>query len=328
MPRTPMPFPGGRRLAGTVVVIAGASSGIGRATAQRLARGGAHLVLAARRADTLEVVRAECERLGAEAIAVPTDVTDAAAVKALADAARARFGRIDAWINNAGVGAVGPFEQVPAESHAQTIRTNLLGHLHGAHAAIPVSKRQGSGILVNLLSVGSWVPTPFAASYAASKHGLRGLTESLRAELQDWPDIHVCDVFPALVDTPGLRHAANHSGHRIEAGGPVTSPFEVAEVIAALLRRPRASAPVGWAAHALRLASAIAPGPLRRVAGWGMRRGLERAPKAAPADGNLFTPPADHGVYGGLRTEPRIQVPAKAWMAAAGILGFWLARRR
>jgi short-subunit dehydrogenase len=316
------------RIQGAVVVIAGASSGIGRATAQRLARDGAHLVLASRREDTLEPVRAECERLGAEAIAVPTDVTDAAAMQALADAARARFGRIDVWINNAGVGVIGPFDEVPAESHAQTIRINLLGQLNGAHAVLPTFKRQRAGVLVNLLSIGSFVPTPYAASYAASKTGLRGFTESLRAELQDWPDIHVCDVFPAIVDTPGLRHAANHSGHGISAGGPISSPFEVADTIAALIRRPRNTALVGWSARAMRLVSAIAPAPLRWTMGKVMQKGLGSAPKAAPSDGNLFTAPADHGVYGGYRTEPAIRIPTKAWMAAAGILGFWLARRR
>ena len=311
------------RIQGSVVVIAGASSGIGRATAQHLARHGAHLVLASRRAETLEVVRGECERLGAEVIAVPTDVTDAAAV---------RFGRIDVWINNAGVGTVGPFDEVPIEEHEQTIRTNLLGQVNGAHAALPVFKRQGNGVLINLLSIGTWVPTPFASSYAASKAGLRGFTESLRAELQDRPDIHVCDVFPSVVDTPGLRHGANHTGHRIEVGGPITSPFEVAEAVASLIRRPRDSAVIGVAAWASRLAAAVAPKPLRWAVGVVMKRGLSIGAKgdgarAEGSAGNLFAAPEDHAVYGGFRKKPAVKIPPKAWMAAAGIIGFWLARR-
>jgi len=316
------------RIEGAIVVIAGASSGIGRATAQLLARRGAHLVLASRRADTLETVRAECERLGAEAIAFPTDVTNATAVGQLAEAARIRFGHIDAWINNAGIGAIGPFEEVPAEAHAQTIRTNLLGIVNGAHAVLPLFKRQQRGVLINTLSIGSWVPTPFAASYAASKAGARAFTESLRAELQDWPGIHICDVFPAIVDTPGLRHGANHSGHRINAGGPMTSPFQVAEAIASLIEEPRNAAVVGPAAWAMRLASTIAPGPLRWAMGKVMRRGLAHAPAAPASNGNLFTPPADHAVYGGFRKEAAIRIPTKAWLATAGIIGFWLARRR
>jgi len=316
------------RIPGAVVVIAGASSGIGRATAQLLARRGAHLVLASRRPDTLEVVRAECERLGAEAIAFPTDVTDAFAVRQLAEAARIRFGRIDVWINNAGIGAIGPFEEVPIEAHARTVQTNLMGGIHGAHAVLPLFKRQGHGVLVNTLSIGSWVPTPFAASYAASKAGARAFSESLRAELQDRPEIHVCDVFPAVVDTPGLHHGANHSGHRIEVGGPVTSPFTVAETIAGLIENPRNAAPVGASAWAMRMVSTLAPTPLRWAMGKVMRRGLGKAPKAAPTDGNLFTAPTDHGVYGGLRKEAAVRIPPKAWWAAAGIIGFWFVRRR
>lgn len=316
------------RISGAVVVIAGASSGIGRATAQLLARRGAHLVLASRRADTLETVREECERLGAEAIAFPTDVTDAGAVQQLAEAARIRFGRIDVWINNAGIGAIGPFEEVPVEAHAQTVRTNLLGGIHGAHAVLPVFKRQRHGVLISTLSIGSWVPTPFAASYAASKAGARAFTESLRAELQDWADIHVCDVFPAVVDTPGLSHGANHTGHRIEVGGPVTSPFVVAEAIASLIEEPRNAAVVGPAAWAMRLASTVAPGPLRWAMGKVMRRGLGQAPRAGASDGNLFAAPADHEVYGGLRKEAAFKVPPKAWLTLAGIAAFLFARRR
>ena len=316
------------RISGAVVVIAGASSGIGRATAQLLARRGAHLVLASRRADTLETVREECERLGAEAIAFPTDVTDAGAVQQLAEAARIRFGRIDVWINNAGIGAIGPFEEVPVEAHAQTVRTNLMGGIHGAHAVLPVFKRQRHGVLISTLSIGSWVPTPFAASYAASKAGARAFTESLRAELQDWADIHVCDVFPAVVDTPGLSHGANHTGHRIEVGGPVTSPFAVAEAIASLIEEPRNAAVVGPAAWAMRLASTVAPGPLRWVMGKVMRRGLGQAPRAGASDGNLFAAPADHEVYGGLRKEAAFKVPPKAWLTLAGIAAFLFARRR
>lgn len=316
------------RIQGSVVVIAGASSGIGRATAQLLAREGAHLVLASRREDTLGTVRAECERLGAEAIAVPTDVGDAEAVKRLAEAARARFGRIDVWINNAGVGVIGPFEEVPAEAHERTIRTNLLGQINGAHAVLPIFKGQRQGVLVNTLSIGSWVPTPFASSYAASKRGLRGFTESLRGELHDWPDIQVCDIFPSVVDTPGLRHGANHTGHRINVGGPMTSPFEVAEAIASVIRRPRNAVPVGLMAAGLRVLATLAPAPMRWAAGVMLKKGIGSAPPAGISDGNLFHAPADHGVYGGFSTGAAIKVPPKAWLAAAGIIGFLILRRR
>jgi NAD(P)-dependent dehydrogenase (short-subunit alcohol dehydrogenase family) len=147
-----------------VVVITGASSGIGRATALAFARQRARLVLAARNAEALELVAAQCSRLGAQTLVVPTDVADAKAVRALAAAALRRFGGIDVWVNNVGVGAVGRFEATPMEAHRRIIESNLLGHMHGAHAVLPHFRNQGSGVLVNMISLGGWLPTPYAGA--------------------------------------------------------------------------------------------------------------------------------------------------------------------
>jgi short-subunit dehydrogenase len=114
---------------------------------------------------------------------VPTDVGDPEAVRQLARRAIDAFGKIDIWVNNAGVGAVGRFVDTPIELHDQVVRTNLFGYLHGAHAVLPHFVERGRGVLINNLSFGAWVPAPFAAAYSASKFGLRGLTEALRAEL-------------------------------------------------------------------------------------------------------------------------------------------------
>lgn len=158
----------------SVIVITGASSGIGRATALAFAHQGASLVLASRNREALEAVATECNDAGGRAIVVPTDVTDAGAVQALADAALERFGHIDVWINNVGVGAVGLFDATPLEAHRRVIESNLMGHMHGAYAVIPHFRARGRGTLINMISLGGWVSAPYAAAYTASKFGLRG----------------------------------------------------------------------------------------------------------------------------------------------------------
>src|SRR5688500_15701818 len=132
-----------------VVVITGGSSGVGRATAHAFARRGAQLVLAARSAGPLEDTARECVRLGGEAIAVAADVADPDAMRRLARAAVERFDGIDVWINNAGLGVVGRFDEVPIEAHRRVIETNLLGYLHGAHAVLPQFIEQGAGVQIN-----------------------------------------------------------------------------------------------------------------------------------------------------------------------------------
>ncbi|MCR5867870.1 SDR family oxidoreductase [Aquincola sp. J276] len=207
---------GSRALGSRVVVLTGASSGIGRATALALAEQGATVVLAARDRAALEAVAAECERRGGEALAVPTDVVDAAAVRALADAAISRFGSIDVWINNAGVGVVGRFDEIPIAVHRRVVETNLLGEMNGAHAAVQHFRQQQRGTLINMVSIGAWAPTPYAVAYTASKFGLRGFSEALRAELRDLPDVHVCEVYPTFVDTPGFQNGGNYTGRRLK----------------------------------------------------------------------------------------------------------------
>ena len=154
-----------------VVVITGASSGIGLATAQAFARRGAKLVLAARGAESLEDAAEECRRLGADAIAVPTDVSDEPSVERLAAAAIAEFGCIDVWVGAASVYSYGTFERTPAEVFRKIVETNLLGQVSGARAALPRFREQGSGTLILVGSVYSKVTSPYVSPYIAASSG-------------------------------------------------------------------------------------------------------------------------------------------------------------
>lgn len=316
-----------RNLDSAIVVITGASSGIGRATAQAFAQQGACLVLAARDKAALDDTVAECLLLGGRAIGVPTDVTLMESVSQLAERAlEFGHGRIDIWINNAGIGAVGKFDETPFEAHERVVQTDLLGYLRGAYAVVPVFKRQGSGVLINTLSVGSWVPLPYAVAYSAAKSGLRGFTEALRGELTRWSDIHVCDVYPAFIDTPGLRDGGNYSGRTIKPTPPVYDARKVARAILSMARYPRKSTTVGQAATVLRAAHALVPG-YARLSRIFMDRALSRMEPVEHSSGNLFSPPSgNRSVDGGWR-RPDERMVVAATSAAALVFGAYLYRR-
>ncbi len=279
-----------RPIEGTSVVITGASSGIGRATALAFARRGANLVLAARREDLLVEVARECERGGGRAIAVATDVTDSEAVTRLAAAAVAAFGGLDTWVNVAGTGVFGAFEDADAALHRQTIEVNLIGAMHGAAAALPVFKRAGRGVLISTVSMGGWAPVPFAPAYTASKFGLRGFNASLRQQFATSEDIHVCGVFPAMVDTPGLDHVANVSGKRIDPGPFLYKPEDVAEIIVGVARNPRGEVAVGWPARAGQVAYGLAPRLTELATGAVFRWLVGRARPAPRTAGAVLEP--------------------------------------
>lgn len=319
------------QLRNALVVITGASSGIGRCAAHEFARHGARLVLAARDDEALVSVVQECERLGARALAVPTDVTRNEAMENLAErAADFGDGRIDIWVNNAGVGAVGCFEDTPLAVHEQVVQTDLLGYLRGAYVVLPYFKAQTSGILINTLSLGSWVAQPYAAAYSAAKYGLRGLTEALRGELVRWPGIHVCDIYPAVMDTPGFRDGGNFTGRELSPPPPRYDPRRVAEAMVRMALNPRASVTVGSAATLLRLGHFLIPG-FAQISALVVGRALKHGRRAPNSTGNLFQcPSGERRIDGGWRTQAG-DLPLPGLLvgtAAALLLGWGLLRLR
>jgi short-subunit dehydrogenase len=319
-----------RTLAGALVVITGASSGIGRATAQAFACQGARLVLAARDAEALREAVEECRQRGAEAIAVTTDVTLSDSVGRLAsEAAQFGGGRIDIWINNAGVGAVGSFDETPMEAHEQVLQTDLLGYLRGAHAALPYFKQQNAGVLINTLSVGSWLAQPYAVAYSTAKFGLLGFCRALRAELRGWPGIHVCELFPAVVDTPGFRDAGNYAGRSLKLPPLLSDPRNVAEAMVSLALNPRARLSVGPVAKLMRLERFALP-LFEPLYAWAASLALRRAERVPTSSGNLFHPPTGpRRIDGGWRShKPVSRTLLLAGGGALVLLGVLMARRR
>jgi NAD(P)-dependent dehydrogenase (short-subunit alcohol dehydrogenase family) len=281
-----------RKIEESVVVITGASSGLGRATALAFACEGATVVLGARREEALRKTAEECEQAGGRALAVPADVTNEEDIRALAGRAEEVFGRIDVWINNAGVYCLGRFDAVPVEIHRRVIETNLLGVVYGSHAALSRFRRQGHGVLINVSSILAKVPMPYTNTYIASKHGILGLGKSLRQELylEGTRDIHVCTVMSATLDTPLLHHTANYTGRNVRAVPPVYAAERAAMVILDLARRPRRETFVGTSAPTMSLQQAFWPGVAEAalaIMADRLQLGRKPAPRTA---GNLFEP--------------------------------------
>ena len=326
-----------RRIEDSVVVLTGAASGIGLATAYALANRGAALVLAGRQADALEAVAAECRERGIQAMAVPTDVADESQVQALARRAAESFGRIDLWINNAAVTAFGSVTELPMHIFRRVIETNLYGYLHGIRAALPIMREQGSGTIVNVLSGVVFAPQPFTAAYVASKHAVQALMDCLRMELalDEVGNIHLAGVYPASVDTPLFQRGANYSGWAVKPMPPVHEPEEVAAAIIEAAEKRKRAVYVGVPRRTIEIVGAVASGLLDRKLAQRVDRQHFQDRLAAPSEGNLFVPassePELRGGWRGVpprRAGPAVLLAAAAAAAGAGFVAWRRSQRQ
>ncbi len=238
-----------RDLRGRVVIITGASSGIGAATAVACGRAGMRVVLAARREDLLREVGRHVEAAGGEALVCPADVSELAPIEALVAATLARFGRVDVLLANSGVGYSGPLAKTTDEQVVSTAMINLVGVIRCARAVLPTMIEQGGGHIITVSSVAAGIASPRAAVYAATKAGVHRFAEGLRREVAA-KGIHVTDVLPGVIDTPMTAYSSDM---------PKAPVGSVADALVGLMRRPRKTLVIPTWYHAVLAANRLLP---------------------------------------------------------------------
>lgn len=292
-----------KSLKGAIIVVAGASSGFGRGAAVKLANEGATVVVAARRKNMLDDVVAEIETAGGTALAVQADVGNPSDVTRLSEMTISRFGRIDVWVNNVGVGAIGFFWDIPIEDHARIVDVNLKGLIYGAHAALRQFRVQGHGTLINIGSIDSETPLALQNTYAATKAAVLSLSRTLNEELRlaGNDDIKVGTIMPWAVDTPWWYHAANYTGHKPRMAA-MDDPQIVVDAIVDACLDPREEQAVGWKAKGSNISHHLFPDLTERLSANIAKSESEKAAPAPITTGAIHEPMNDGlTIEGGLR---------------------------
>jgi len=243
-----------------VIVITGASSGIGLATAKLAAERGARVVLAARSEEATSGITDQLNQSGAETVFVPCDVTVRSQVEALAGAVLERFGRIDTWVNNAGVSIYGRLEEVNESDSRRLFDTNFWGVYYGCLAALPQLKANG-GALINVGSEVSESVVPLQGMYSASKHAVKGFTDALRIEVEQLDDapVSITLIQPSATNTPFPQHAKNYMDREPKLPTPLDDPEDVAEAILSAAVKPTRSKKVGASSKLNTATAKLAP---------------------------------------------------------------------
>ncbi|MGN6278923.1 MAG: SDR family oxidoreductase [Sphingomonas sp.] len=281
-----------KALSEQVILITGASSGIGLVTARHAARKGARVVLVARNEGALQKIAAEIEAEGGKALAVAADVGDVTQLAAAAEQAIVAFGRIDTWVNDAGVAIYGRLVDTPDDEHRKLFETNYFGMVHGCCVAVRHLRERG-GALITIGSIASDLPSPVLGAYAASKHAIKAYVEALRMELHaDDVPISVTLIKPSGIDTPIAQHAANHGPGRAFVPPPVYAPELVADAILYAAEHPRRTITVGGKGRAQVLVGQYFPWLVDKLTPL-MRRVLFDVDRAKVADNALVAPARD-----------------------------------
>ncbi len=321
-----------------VIVVTGASSGIGLATARRAAQAGAKVVLVARGEAAMKVAVAEIEAAGGQAAYAVADVGDRSELQQAAEAAVRRFGRIDTWVSNAGVAIYADVLSTPRNEHEQLFRTNYWGAVNSAEVAVPYLRAAG-GALIVVGSLASEMGVPVLGVYAASKHAVKGYVDSLRIELnRDRAPVSLSLIKPSGIDTPLNAHVANHKPGEAKIPPPVYAPELVADAILHAAAHPVRELTVGGAGLVQVLVATHFAGLFARFAGAITPALNDPKTPVTPGD-NLFAPAVGGEARGAgaagrgfsLYTDARLHPLASAAATLAGgvaLTALIAARRR
>lgn len=311
-----------------VVVVTGASAGVGRATVRAFARHGAHVGLLARGRDGLEAARREVEQAGGKALVLPTDVASAEAVETAADAVERQLGPIDVWVNNAMVSVFSPVKKMQAEEYRRVTEVTYLGYVHGTLAALKRMLPRDRGMIVQVGSALAYRAIPLQSAYCAAKHAIEGFTESLRTELiHDQSHVRVTLVHLPALNTPQHGWSKSRMPKKAQPVPPIYQPELAAEAIYHAAHHYRREWTLGMITDVVLLGNKIAPG----FGDWYMAKtGYDSQMTDEPEDPhrphNLWEPlSGDHGAHGRFDRQARSSsfqwwlTRNRAWLALAGL---------
>jgi NAD(P)-dependent dehydrogenase (short-subunit alcohol dehydrogenase family) len=325
-----------------VVVITGASAGVGRATARAFAQRGAHIGLLARGQDGLQGARQDVENAGGQALVLQVDVAQSEQIEAAAESVEQRFGPIDIWINNAMVSVFSPIKKMLPEEFKRVTEVTYLGYVYGTLSALKHMVPRDRGVIVQVGSALAYRGIPLQAAYCGAKHAIQGFTEALRCELlHDGSRIKVVELHLPALNTPQFSWVKSRLPRKPQPVPPIFQPEVAADAIYWAAHQDRSEVYVGWPTVKAIVGNKIAP----RFADWYLARtGYSSQQTDEPVESdrrdNLWTPVAgDHGAHGSFDARSKdcsIQMwmsKNRKWLALAGVtlagaIGSWKVREK